>query len=370
MKNYDLAIIGGSFSGLACANSASVRGLKTVLFDKKKAPETSTQSTGIFVKEIADQIDLPSRLTRKIHGVRLYSPNLNYIDLVSPGYYFLATDTCRVLKWLAAQAADSGCELRFGQNVTDAYMSDSHIVLPNQQTTCSYLVGADGVRSRTAKLFNLGQNTQVLLGIEYEVEGLNNLDGDFLHVFLDSELAPGYIAWVVPGVIYSQVGLASKYPRKPNIKAFYNIIEQNFGGKTTKIISRRGGFIPCGGVVKPFAKNNICLLGDAAGMVSPMTAGGIHPAIEIGRLLGIAVSDYLQDKGFAPGQKIEKHIPSYFVKQGLRKFSDFINPPNFLFNFLINNSLFRKSAQLIFFHHRGLLSKKAWSEILKREKGD
>ena len=50
MKKYDLAIVGGSFSGLACANSASIRGLNTVVFDKKKAAESSTQSTGIFVK--------------------------------------------------------------------------------------------------------------------------------------------------------------------------------------------------------------------------------------------------------------------------------------------------------------------------------
>ncbi len=56
MKKYDLAIVGGSFSGLACANSASVRGLNTVVFDKKKAAESSTQSTGIFVKEIHNPI--------------------------------------------------------------------------------------------------------------------------------------------------------------------------------------------------------------------------------------------------------------------------------------------------------------------------
>lgn len=368
MKEYDLIIVGGSFSGLSCAKSASARGLQTVLFDKKRAPDASTQSTGIFVKEIADQIDLPPVLTRKIHGVRLYSPNLNSIDLVSPGYYFLATNTTQVLKWLADQAADTGAELLYGQNITDAYIKGNKIVLPNQQVTTSYLVGADGVRSRVAKIFGLGQNTQVLLGIEYEVEGLTNLDGDFLHVFLDSELAPGYIAWIVPGVHFSQVGLASYYPKKPDIKQFYQIVENKFGGKNTKIVSRRGGFIPCGGTVSPLSKNNVCLLGDAAGMVSPMTAGGIHPAIEVGRLLGIAISDYLQDKGFAPEKEIAKHIPSYLFKNGLRRFFNFLTPPNFLLNILIDNPLFRKSAQIIFFHHRGLLSKKAWAEILGKEK--
>ncbi len=99
-----------------------------------------------------------------------------------------------------------------------------------------------------------------------------------------------------------------------------------------------------------------------------MTAGGIHPAIEIGRLLGIAVSDYLQDSGFPPEKEIGKHMPSYLVKKGLRQFFDFLTPPNVLFNFLINNSIFRKTAQLVFFHHRGLLSKKAWNEVLGKNK--
>ena len=67
-------------------------------------------------------------------------------------------------------------------------------------------------------------------------------------------------------------------------------------------------------------------------------------------------------------EEIAKHILSYLVKQGLRQFFDILTPPNFLFNFLINNSLFRKTAQLIFFHHRGLLSKKAWNEILGKNK--
>lgn len=367
MEKYDLAIVGGSFGGLTCANAASARGLKTVVLDKKKSPEASTQSTGLFVKEIADQIDLPSTLTRKIHGVRLYSPNLDYIDLVSPGYYFLATDTCGVLKWLALQAQENGSVLRFGENITEAYIKNSEIIFPRQGISSSYLVGADGARSRIAKLFGLGQNKEFLLGNEYEVDGINNLGEDFLHVFLDSELAPGYIAWVVPGVSLTQIGLASKYPIKPNIKKFFNKIKQHFGGKDIKIISRRGGFIPCGGPVKPFAKDNICLLGDAAGLVSPMTAGGVHPAIEIGRLLGIAISDYLQDQGVSPQKAIKKHIPSFIVKRELRRIFDLFTPPNILFNFLINNSLFRKTSQIIFFHHRGLLSTKAWNEILRRK---
>lgn len=368
MESYDLAIVGGSFGGLACAGAAAARGLRTVVLDKKKTPDTYTQSTGIFVKEIADQVDLPSELVNKIHGVRLYSPNFKHIDLVSPGYYFLATDTCRVLKWFAGQAENNGAELRFGKEIKNGHLKDNKIILPDNKIRSSYLVGADGATSEVADIFQLGRNSEFLLGTEYEVSGVEGLEKDFLHVFLDSDLAPGYIAWMVPGVHLTQIGLATKFPIRPNIRNFYNKLIDHFEFKNLEIVNRRGGYIPCGGPVNPIARDNICLLGDAAGFVSPMTAGGIHPAIEIGRLLGISISDYLQDGGYPPEQVIRKHIPSYRYKKLIRKFSDIYTPPNYLFNFLLNNYLFRKASQLIFFHHRGLMSVEAWKEILGNKK--
>ena len=51
---------------------------------------------------------LPPRLVRRITGVRLYAPNLHFVDLAAPGYYFLATDTPNTLRWLAAQAGNAG----------------------------------------------------------------------------------------------------------------------------------------------------------------------------------------------------------------------------------------------------------------------
>ena len=368
MESFDLVVVGGSFGGLACAGAASARGVKTLVIDKKKSPGTYTQSTGIFVKEIADQVDLPPGLVNKIHGVRLYSPDMRYIDLVSPGYYFLATDTCGVLDWYATEAKEKGAKLRFGREVKDGIIEGNEVILPGHKLKCSYLVGADGATSEVADIFQLGRNSQFLLGAEYEVSRIDGIEKDFLHVFLDSEIAPGYIAWMVPGVKLTQVGLATKFPIRPNLPEFFKKLTGHFGFKNAEIVNRRGGYIPCGGPVNPVAGDNVCLLGDAAGFVSPMTAGGIHPAIEIGRLLGISISDYLHDGGYPPDRIIKKHIPTYRYKKILRNMFDIFTPPNQLLNILLNNYLFRKSAQLVFFHHRGLLSVEAWKEILGNRK--
>lgn len=90
---YDLLIAGGGFAGLVCARTAAARGLKVAVLDRKPEPGARVHTTGIVVKEAAEEVALPARLTRPIAGVRLYTPSLRWIDLDSPGYHFLATDT-------------------------------------------------------------------------------------------------------------------------------------------------------------------------------------------------------------------------------------------------------------------------------------
>lgn len=363
MKQYDVVIIGGSFSGLSCAQAAAARGLRTVVFDRKPSPSAATQSTGIFVKEIADEVGLPERLIRRISGIRLYAPNMNFVDLTSPNYHFVATDTHNVLKWMARQAWQAGAILSFDRRIRYVREGRHTLYLPEAHIACRYLVGADGARSHIAKQFGLGINERFLLGIENEIDGFERLDQNFMHVFLDPILAPGYIGWAIPGVRVTQVGLATRYPTKPDLRAFVGKLQRYFGGNF-RVSGQRAGLIPCGGVVSPWAKGNVCLLGDAAGMVSPLTAGGIHPAIEIGHALGEAIHEYLAGDGVAPQAKLAKHVPRYRVKRNLRRLFDTFTPPTYFYNHAVANPVFRRLAQVIFFHHRGLFSKEAWRDIL------
>src|SRR5262247_2789737 len=103
VKAYDLAIVGGGFAGLVCARSAALRGLHTVVLERQPAAGHRIHTTGLLVKEVAERWEVPPRLTRRIRGVRLYGPSLRSIDLDSPGYYFLATDTPRLMAWLRAK---------------------------------------------------------------------------------------------------------------------------------------------------------------------------------------------------------------------------------------------------------------------------
>src|SRR5215469_4436256 len=120
MAKYDLLIVGGSFAGLACARTAALRGLKVAVIDAKSEPGARIRTTGILVKEATDDCDLPSRLMRKVRGVRLYAPDGRALDLHAPGYFFQATDTAELLRWMAAEATRAGATLLYGRKFVTA----------------------------------------------------------------------------------------------------------------------------------------------------------------------------------------------------------------------------------------------------------
>jgi len=366
-SHYDLAIAGGSFAGLVCARSAALRGLRTLVLERQPAPGARVRTTGILVKEVAERWEVPSRLVRRIRGVRLYSPSLSHIDLDSPGYYFLATDTARLMTWFAREAGQAGAELRFGRAYRGAQPQADAIELLGMDARARFLVGADGPRSAVARDFGLGLNRQFLAGIEGEYVGIRGLDPDRLHCFIDRRLAPGYIGWAFIGVHgIAQVGLASRSPVKPDLDAFMAKLSGIFDLQGARLIGRRGGVIPVGGRVKNWATDRVLLAGDAAGIVSPLTAGGIHTALDSGWRAAHAIADHLMDGAPQPARILGDAYPRFLWKRGLRRLLD-AAPPDWLADALISTKPLRVAAQTVYFHHRGLMSARAWSDLWKSE---
>src|ERR1700761_241767 len=146
VQKFDLAIVGGSFAGLACARSAALRGLKVVVLDGKPDPGARVRTTGIIVKEASDEFDLPSGLMRKVRGVRLYAPDDRALDLSAPGYFFQATDMPGLMRWMADEAARAGATLMYGRKFEGALEYERGVAMGDLHT--SFLIGADGAKSQ------------------------------------------------------------------------------------------------------------------------------------------------------------------------------------------------------------------------------
>src|SRR5262249_55232247 len=206
-------------------------GLRVTVLEKKADVGEKLHTTGIIVKDAIDQVaildGLPPEIVRRVPGVRLYAPNLRHIDLAAPGYYFLATDTPRVMRWLATRAEQAGVDIRYRALFRGATRTQGGLEL-GEFGAARYLVGADGPGSTVAKAFALGQNKQFLFGIEHEYAGTEIAEPGLLHCFVDRRLAPGYIGWVVAGPQAIQVGLAQRQrgERRPAAHAIEQFLKK------------------------------------------------------------------------------------------------------------------------------------------------
>jgi digeranylgeranylglycerophospholipid reductase len=349
---YDLAIIGASFAGLAAAKTAAMRGLRVAVLDVKAGPGLEAATTGILVQEAAEEFDIPHALTRRVHGVRFYAPNLRHVDLFAPGSFFLATEPGRLLGWMAQEAMRAGAHLLWRTPFTGAERQDGAFVFSGVNISARHILGADGARSAVARHFGLGRNKRFLAAIEARFDGLEGADTRFLHCFLDSQIAPGHIAWVVPGPTCFHAGLAAAPGRRPHLGAFLRKTQQIFGFDSAKTAGHSRGRIPCGGLVDPWAIPGVTLIGDAAGMASPMTGGGIRYALRFGRRSAQVVADHLLHFGPPPEIALARELPGFAFDRIWRAGLD-LAPPNALLSAAFCTPALRGLARHIYFRSRG-----------------
>lgn len=354
-REFDLVIVGASFAGAACAIAAAQYGLRVCVLERKRDPGLKLHTTGIVVKEAAERTWLsraPQALTRRIDRVRLYAPNLRDLDLRVPDYYFLTTDTPNLMRWLADEMVAQGVDLRLMQPFTDADYEHGRWRLPGIGRT-PWLVGADGAKSRVAQRAGLGRVRDFLYGVEHEFEGLQLADPEALHCFVSRELAPGYIGWATQNPTGVQFGLAFRHRDSrigmPDIETLRARVGRTLGIPSNLAPSAvRAGLIPCGGPVEPLARPGVILTGDAAGIVSPVTAGGIHSAWQHGWRVGEAVARHLRDGGPSPAAIAERAAPRYRVKRALRWAFDRFQM-DWPFDLMLGTAPMRWAAERVYF---------------------
>jgi digeranylgeranylglycerophospholipid reductase len=310
------------------------------------------------VEDIAWLSGVPAPLVKRIDGVRLYAPDMRHIDLFAPGYYFWATDTPRLLDWMVQDVRAAGVDVRLDTVFTDAKREGAEWIVPcgDVELRARYLVGADGPHSRVAKALGLSSNTQFLFGVEHEYASANaSVAPGLLHCFVDRRLAPGYIGWAFAGVTAAQVGLARRLPHGASVAAMEPFLRKiapvaAFGAEAPAAV--RAGMIPCGGLLERVARPGAMLVGDAAGMVSPVTAGGIHTALRHGERVGEAVAGFLQRRMADPAEWLVESYPRFRTKRMLRWCFDRFQS-DWAFNLLLATRPMRRAAELVYFHRKG-----------------
>ncbi|HEX6042529.1 NAD(P)/FAD-dependent oxidoreductase [Longimicrobium sp.] len=303
VPSVDVLVVGAGLAGLECARRLGESGARVLLADRKPTVDHAVHTTGIFVRRTLESFALPDDcLGPPVRRVALYSPRGRGLTLESPhdefrvgrmgALYCCALDAClrAGVQWapstrLASLEAD-------GDGSVAVLERDGG----RERLRTRFVVGADGAVSRVASALGLDENRAWIVGVEEVFHGVRTGHDPAFHCWIDPEVAPGYIAWVVDDGEEVHVGVggyAARFQPAEALRRFHARVAPRFGLEGAVPCERRGGRIPVGGVLPRIACARGLLTGDAAGAVSPLTAGGLDPCIRQSALAAEVTMDLL-----------------------------------------------------------------------------
>nr|WP_203454711.1 NAD(P)/FAD-dependent oxidoreductase [Jiangella aurantiaca] len=302
--NVDVLVVGAGLAGLHTATLLARRGHDVLLTERRPRLDGAIRTTGIFVRRTLDDFELPADcLGPPIRRVVLYPPNRRRpVTLVSERDEYRVGDMGPLYVDAARTATDAGVRVLLGTRYEGRGRSSFLLTGPDGpiRVRARFVVGADGARSRVARDLALDRNQHLLAGAE-EVFAIGASDRPpTFHCVIDPAIAPGYLAWVVDDGRHAHVGVAGYADRFPHgmrraLTRFsaaapgLDGVERTDGGE----VERRGGPIPVGGVLRRISCVDGLLVGDAAGAVSPLTAGGLDPCLRLSEHAAAVLDDAL-----------------------------------------------------------------------------
>jgi flavin-dependent dehydrogenase len=302
MRQCDVLVVGAGLAGLWTARRLAGAGLDVVLVDGRARVDQQIRTTGIFVRRTLEDFDLPEDCFGPVvQRVVLYSPARRSLVLDSPHPEFRVGRMGPLYRRLLEEARCAGVEWRPRTRCTGIGAGAEPLVKLTGKGTATiqprFIIGADGARSRVAGWLGLDQNREWIAGVEEVYQGVPLEGPPVFHCLLSNELAPGYLAWMVHDGEEVHLGVGGYADRFDPARALARLKAEPpvaIDWKRARLVERRGGLIPVGGVLPRIANHRGLLVGDAAGAVSPLTAGGLDPCVRLSDLAARVTVDLLE----------------------------------------------------------------------------
>ncbi len=294
-NQYDVIVVGTGPAGSLAAYFLAKAGIKTAIVEKEKLPRHKTCGGGLVYK--VHKI-LPFSFEKTVHryfdevDISFINEGENYsVKRDFPIISMTMRDSFDHL--ITQQAQSEGAQLLEETTVKSLNWNNNLIELnTNTGVLRSHLViAADGVLGPTAKMAGWHDGRHLIPAVECEVfvddKTYENLD----RVRFDIDAMESGYGWVFPKADHLSIGVASTKRGKYDLKKITNDYKAKLGIKNS-IQEKWFGFqIPLSTRDKVLAKDQVILLGDAAGLADPVTAEGISNALLSGKIAAESIID-------------------------------------------------------------------------------
>jgi geranylgeranyl reductase family protein len=293
VERFDVLVVGAGPAGSAAAMHLARGGARVLLADRARFPRDKPCGGGLtgralrnapcdvtpVVEHVVDRMVL--RLGYKRRFARTSSPPL-----------ILMTQRRRLDAHLAEQAAALGVDFRDGTRVDGVTIEDGEITanIGVSTVSASYLVGADGANGVVATAAGLGDG--IVRGVALEGNASwGDLDAApyARTAWVELGTVPGGYGWVFPKGDHGNVGVGGWMSEGPRLRTHLDRLARVHGVDPTKLREVRGHRLPMRRLGSLPARGRVVLIGDAAGLVDPLSGDGIYEAWVSARLAADAI---------------------------------------------------------------------------------
>ncbi len=286
----NVSVIGAGTSGLIAARDLAAAGIATRVYDQKSRLGYPPKASGIISINGLESLGIGYRkaVTNELFGANIHAGGaVMKVMSRKPQAHVLDREKLNLVCY--EEAVSAGAKAELGTKINDDMLEELH--------RSSVLVGADGPLSAVAKHFSMGSIERYTLTYKAEYN-VSVEDPRAVDLYFDNSLAPKFFAWACPNskdVLEIGIGIDGRHG---NSKAAFEkfVRMKDIAGRIAgaKMLDGYASLIPMQTVRKVVdAKNEVVLVGDAAGQVKPTTGGGIVFGGNAARMAAKAIAGYI-----------------------------------------------------------------------------
>jgi flavin-dependent dehydrogenase len=217
----------------------------------------------------------------------------------------LMTRRRRLDAFLAEQAAAAGADFRDGVTVEGLTIDPdgAELTVGGRRVRARAIVGADGVNGSLARAAGLGGG--IVYGIALEGNGPLRA-GQRGRASVELGVIPGGYGWVFPKDGHANYGVGGWASEGPRLRDHLRRLCEAYGVDSSDLADLQGRRLPIRRT-RAARRGPVLLVGDAAGLVDPLSGDGIYEALLSARLAAGAIlegrlEDYEQELEAALGR--------------------------------------------------------------------
>jgi geranylgeranyl reductase family protein len=288
----DVVVVGAGPAGCTAARRLAERGARVVLLDRCRLPRVKVCGGGLVARAVEHLgVDISPAVERACRVVEVRLPGSGRTIVCRRQTPIVSMTTRADLdRLLAERACDAGVVLRAPCAAlgTEATATDVAVATEDGTIRCGLVIAADGATGTVARA-GFGAVHRAAPALELELPASDRLMDRFAdRARFDFGIVPGGYGWVFPKRDHLSIGVLSTRRGQAHLGAALRAYLDGIGvGQGAA--RARGYVIPMRPAGPPWVRRRVLAVGDAAGLVDPLTAEGISSAVISGSLAAAAI---------------------------------------------------------------------------------